>query len=212
MGEEDITKIYVGGLTYSTTDKELWDLFANYGDVKNAYITKDRNTGDSRGFGFVEFGNAADGDAAVTALNETDLNGRSILVQVAGQGGGTRQRMDSRGRGGRGGDRGGRSGRGGRGGGGYRGGRDSDRDGGYGGGRSSGGGGYGGGGYGGGRDGGYGGGRSGGGGSGGYGGRDGGGRDSGYGGGRSGGSRGRGGGGGNSGGGRDFSNVQGGWY
>ena len=46
MGEEDITKIYVGGLTYSTTDKELWDLFANYGDVKNAYITKDRESGD----------------------------------------------------------------------------------------------------------------------------------------------------------------------
>ncbi len=157
-------RLYVGNLPYQMTDAELNELFAAYGAVESAQVIVDRETGRSKGFGFVQMGNPAEADAATQALNGQQFKGRPLTVNEArpksefgGAGGGG-------GGGGYGGGGGGRSG----GGGGY---------GGGGGGRSSGGGGgYGGGGGGrGGSRGGYGGGGSGGGGRGDYGGGDGGG-------------------------------------
>jgi RNA recognition motif-containing protein len=140
-------KLYVGNLTYDTTEDNLVELFSDYGEVISAQIIIDRETNRSRGFGFVEMNNGA--EEAAQALNGQDYKGRHLTVNEA------RPREPRAGGGGGGG--GGRGGRGGSGGGGYGGG-------GYAGG---GGGGYGGGGGGGGR-----GGRGGsGGGGGGYGGR-----------------------------------------
>ena len=135
-------KLYVGNLTYDTTEDNLVELFSEFGEVLSAQIIIDRDTNRSKGFGFVEMANGA--DEAATALNGQDFRGRNLTVNEA------RPREDRGGRGGSGG--GGRGGYGG-GGGGYGGG-----GGGYGGGRGgSGGGGRGGssggsrGGYGGGR-------------------------------------------------------------
>ena len=113
------TKLYVGNLSYSTTEKELRDLFGKSGVVKAVTIPTDRMTGQPRGFAFVEMENAADATKAITACNGQSLGGRQIKVNEAkppenrgGAGGGF-------GGGDRGGDRGGRGGgdRGGRGGG-----------------------------------------------------------------------------------------------
>jgi len=148
-------KLYVGNLSYNIRDEELQQAFAQYGSVSSAKVMMDRETGRSKGFGFVEMGSDAEAQAAINGMNGQALDGRAIVVNEA------RPREERPG--GFGG--GGRSG----GGGGYGGGGRSGGGGGYGGG---GGGGYGGGGggYGGG-----GGGRSGGGGSYGGGGRSGGG-------------------------------------
>jgi len=148
-------KLYVGNLSYNIRDDELQQAFAQYGSVSSAKVMMDRETGRSKGFGFVEMGSDAEAQAAINGMNGQALDGRAIVVNEA------RPREERPG--GFGG--GGRSG----GGGGYGGGRSGGGGGGYGGG---GGGGYGGGGggYGGG-----GGGRSGGGGSYGGGGRSGGG-------------------------------------
>ena len=137
-------KLYVGNLTYDTTEDNLVELFSEYGEVLSAQIIIDRDTNRSKGFGFVEMSDGA--DEAANALNGQDFRGRNLTVNEA------RPRED-RGRGGFGGGGGG-GGRGGYGGGGSGGG--GGGRGGYGGG-SGGGGGYGGGGGGGGR-GGYGGG------------------------------------------------------
>jgi RNA recognition motif-containing protein len=128
-------KIYVGNLPYSTTDSSLRDLFAQYGNVDNSSVVMDRETGRSRGFGFVEMSNDAEAQAAIAALNGFNNEGRALTVNEArpkeprsfGGGGGG-------GRGGYGGGGGG-GGRGGYGGGGGGGGR-----GGYGGGGGGGGG------------------------------------------------------------------------
>src|SRR6478752_6682533 len=141
-------KLYVGNLTYDTTEDNLVELFSEYGEVLSAQIIIDRDTNRSKGFGFVEMGSGA--DEAANALNGQDFRGRNLTVNEA------RPREDRGGGGGRGGYGGGGGGRGGYGGGGS--------GGGYGGGGC--GGGYGGGGYGGG-SGGRGGGRGGSGGSGG---------------------------------------------
>ena len=130
-------KLYVGNLTYDTTEDNLVELFSEYGEVLSAQIIIDRDTNRSKGFGFVEMADGA--DEAANALNGQDFRGRNLTVNEArpredrGGGGG------SGGRGGYGGGGGGRGGYGGGGGGrgGYGGG-----SGGYGGG----GGGYGGGG------------------------------------------------------------------
>jgi RNA recognition motif. (a.k.a. RRM, RBD, or RNP domain) len=160
-------KLYVGNLAYSIRDEDLQQAFAQFGTVTSAKVMMDRDTGRSKGFGFVEMGSDAEAQAGINGMNGQALDGRALVVNEA------RPREE------RPGGFGGRSGGGG--GGGY---------GGGGGGGRSGGGGYGGGGSGGGGYGGGGGGRSGGGG--GYGG-GGGGRSSGGGGYGGGGSGGRGG-------------------
>jgi RNA recognition motif-containing protein len=152
-------KLYVGNLAYSVRDDSLQEAFAQFGSVTSAKVMMDRDTGRSKGFGFVEMGSDAEAQAAINGMNGQALEGRAIVVNEA------RPREDRPG--GFGGRSGGGGGYGGGGGGGY---------GGGGGGRSGGGGGYGGGG----------GGRSGGGGGYGGGGRSGGGGGYGGGGGRSG--------------------------
>lgn len=76
-------KIYVGNLPYSTTDQELQELFATHGTVQSANVVTDRYSGRSRGFGFVEMGNAEEAQAAITALNGTDYQGRNLVVNEA---------------------------------------------------------------------------------------------------------------------------------
>ncbi len=75
--------IYVGNLAFEVTDDELRQLFAAYGDVDTATVIKDRFSGESRGFGFVEMPSREDATAAIEALNGTDLHGRSITVNEA---------------------------------------------------------------------------------------------------------------------------------
>jgi RNA recognition motif-containing protein len=141
-------KLYVGNLSYNVRDEDLQQTFAQYGTVSSAKVMMDRETGRSKGFGFVEMGSDPEAQAAINGMNGQQMDGRALVVNEArpreerpggfGGGGGGR----SGGGGGYGGGGGGRSGGGG--GGGYGGG-------GGGGGRSGGGGGYGGGGGGGGR-------------------------------------------------------------
>jgi RNA recognition motif-containing protein len=102
-------RIYVGNLSYQTTENDLNNLFGQVGDVESVNIITDRDTGRSKGFGFVEMGNE-DADKAIAQLNGSELNGRSITVNEA------RPREDRGGnRGGGGYGRGGGGGRGGRG-------------------------------------------------------------------------------------------------
>ncbi|MFT3878364.1 MAG: RNA-binding protein [Gemmatales bacterium] len=131
-------RLYVGNLPYQMTDAELNELFAAYGAVESAQVIVDRETGRSKGFGFVQMGNPAEADAATQALNGQQFKGRPLTVNEA------RPKSEfGGGGGGGGGGRGGYGGGGGRsgGGGGYGGG-----GGGYGGGGGGGRGGYGGGG------------------------------------------------------------------
>ena len=116
--------IYVGNLPWSTTTDELYAMFQQYGAVTRAQVVTDRETGRSRGFGFVEMPNEVEANAAIAALNNQPMNGRPLTVNVAkpreGGGGG-----GGRGYGGGGGGRrsgGGGYGGGGGGGGGYSGG------------------------------------------------------------------------------------------
>jgi len=77
------TKLYVGNLTYSVTDRDLEDLFAQYGSVRSAQVVKDRDTGRSKGFGFVEMDNDNDARTAINSLNEQDHGGRPLTVNEA---------------------------------------------------------------------------------------------------------------------------------
>lgn len=126
--------IYVGNLPWQTTGDDLYQLFAQYGQVGKTQVISDRETGRSRGFGFVEMNSEAEANAAIEALNNMNYNGRPLTVNIAkpreagGGGGGYGGGGGGGGRGGRGGYGGGRGGYGG-GGGGYGGG-----GGGYGGG------------------------------------------------------------------------------
>lgn len=122
-------KLYVGNLSYEVTEDELSQLFSQCGQVSGARIVKDRDTGRSKGFGFVEMPNDDEADQAISRMKGHDLKGRPIMVDEA---------REKTGGGGGGGGRGGFGGGGGRGGGG----------GGYGGGGGRGGGGHGGGGFG----------------------------------------------------------------
>ncbi|MGN6266785.1 MAG: RNA recognition motif domain-containing protein [Ginsengibacter sp.] len=127
--------IYVGNLSWSMTDDDLSNLFSQYGTVSSAKILKEKNTGRSKGFGFVEMEDEEAAKTAIATLNESEVQGRKLIVnesQPRPEGSGYKKSG--------GGYGGGRSG------GGYGGGRSG---GGYGGGRSGGGG------YGGGRSGGY---------------------------------------------------------
>lgn len=105
-------KLYVGNLPWSVNDAGLRDMFSEYGDVQSASVITDRETGRSRGFGFVEFASREDGEAAINNANGKSIDGRAIVVNEA------RPRTEGAG----GGGRGGRGGFGGGGGGGRRGG------------------------------------------------------------------------------------------
>jgi RNA recognition motif-containing protein len=113
-------KLYVGNLAYGITDSDLERLFEPHGSVQSAQVIMDRDTGRSKGFGFVEMGSDAEAQAAVTALNGTEQEGRTLTVNEARpktEGGGGR---GGYGGGGGGGGRGGYGGGGGGGGGGGR--------------------------------------------------------------------------------------------
>jgi RNA recognition motif-containing protein len=75
--------IYVGNLSYGMSEDELREAFAAYGDVASVKILSDRETGRSRGFGFVEMPNQSEGEAAVAQLNGKDVGGRSLRVNEA---------------------------------------------------------------------------------------------------------------------------------
>ena len=75
--------IYVGNLSYSLSESELRDAFADFGDVSSVKILTDREMGRSRGFGFVEMPNQSEGEAAVAQLNGKDVGGRALRVNEA---------------------------------------------------------------------------------------------------------------------------------
>ena len=75
--------IYVGNLSYQTTEDELRDLFAEFGDVVSAKLIVDKFTGQSKGFGFVEMSNNSEAQKAMDELNGRDMNGRSVTVNQA---------------------------------------------------------------------------------------------------------------------------------
>lgn len=106
--------IFVGNLSFSTNEDELRQLFEPFGQVDRVSIMTDRDTGRSRGFGFVEMASNEDGEKAITALNGSQIGGRTLNVNEArpktergggGGGGGFRDRGDRGGRGGGGGGR-----------------------------------------------------------------------------------------------------------
>ena len=143
-------KLYVGNLSYNVRDDDLQQTFAQFGTVSSAKVMMDRETGRSKGFGFVEMGSDAEAQSAINGMNGQQMDGRALVVNEA------RPREERPGGFGGGGRSGGGGGYGG-GGGGFGGGGGAGRSGGGGGygggggGRSGGGGGYGGGGGGGGR-------------------------------------------------------------
>jgi cold-inducible RNA-binding protein len=104
-------RLYVGNLSYSTTEDQLRDLFAKHGEVVSVQLVTDRMTGRARGFGFVEMGSAADAQKAIDELHGVEFDGRALTVNEA------RERTGGGGGGG-GGFGGGRGGGGGGGGGG----------------------------------------------------------------------------------------------
>ena len=77
------SKLYVGNLSFDTTDQELEQAFSEHGEVVSAIVVKDRQTDRSRGFGFVEFAQEADAQAAKVAMNDKDLGGRALKVDEA---------------------------------------------------------------------------------------------------------------------------------
>ena len=107
-------KLFVGGLPYSTSNDQLRDLFAQCGQVESAVVVTDRETGRSRGFGFVEMATPEEAEQAISRLNGTSLDGRTIQVEKAkapgAGGGGDRRGGGGGGRGGFGGGGGGRGG------------------------------------------------------------------------------------------------------
>ncbi len=77
------SKLYVGGLPYAATETQLTTLFTTHGTVESARVISDRFTGQSRGFGFVEMSTPQEAQAAITALNGTQMDGRSLTVNEA---------------------------------------------------------------------------------------------------------------------------------
>jgi cold-inducible RNA-binding protein len=77
------TKLFVGSISWNTTDEMLKEHFSQAGEVASANIVTDRETGRSRGFGFVEFANEADAQKAIEMFNEKELDGRTIFVNEA---------------------------------------------------------------------------------------------------------------------------------
>ena len=78
-----MVKIFAGNLSFQTTQDELTSLFTQYGTVDTVSVVTDRMTGQARGFAFVEMADAAEADAAMSALNGTELNGRTLNVNEA---------------------------------------------------------------------------------------------------------------------------------
>lgn len=76
-------KLYVGKLPYSTTEEELKTLFGAHGTVVSAQVITDRDSGQSKGFAFVEMENDAEAEAAIKALDNSEVDGRSIVVNIA---------------------------------------------------------------------------------------------------------------------------------
>jgi RNA recognition motif-containing protein len=76
-------KLYIGGLSYSTTSEALREFFAQSGNVVSATVITDRFSGQSRGFGFVEMGTAEDAQNAISQLNGRELDGRRIVVEIS---------------------------------------------------------------------------------------------------------------------------------
>lgn len=99
-------KLYCGNLSYGVTSSDLERMFGEFGTVESAQVIADRDTGRSKGFGFVEMSNDAEAQAAITGLNETEHDGRALTVNEA-------RPREERGGGGRGGYGGGRGGGGG---------------------------------------------------------------------------------------------------
>jgi cold-inducible RNA-binding protein len=110
-----VKNIFVGNLSFNTNEDELRQLFEPFGQVDRVSIMTDRDTGRSRGFGFVEMASNEDGEKAITALNGSQVGGRTVNVNEArpktersgggGGGGGGRDRGERGGRGGGGGGR-----------------------------------------------------------------------------------------------------------
>jgi len=99
-------KLYVGNLSYNTGENDLREMFAAYGAVESVAVITDRDTGRSKGFGFVEFANDAEGQAAIAGLNGKEVSGRALTVSLArpkseGGGGGGRGGFGGGGGGGR---------------------------------------------------------------------------------------------------------------
>src|SRR3954471_15438499 len=123
------SKLYVGNLSYGTTSSDLEQLFGQYGTVQSAEVISDRETGRSKGFGFVQMGSDQEAQAAIDAMNGQQHDGRNLTVNEAkpkeprSGGGGGYGGGGGGGRGGYGGGRGGSGGGGGYGGGGGGGGR-----------------------------------------------------------------------------------------
>jgi RNA recognition motif-containing protein len=113
-----MTNIFVGNLSYATTENELETAFGEYGVVERVSIVRDRDTGQSRGFAFVEMTNSAEANNAIQALNGREINGRALNVNEArpreargpGGGGGYAGGGRGAGGGGRGGNGGGTGG------------------------------------------------------------------------------------------------------
>lgn len=101
-------KLYVGNLSFQTSNEDLTQLFSQAGTVESASVVEDRDTGRSRGFGFVEMATKEEGEAAIAQFNGQEFAGRALTVNEA------RPREDRGGRGGYGGNRGGGGGGGGR--------------------------------------------------------------------------------------------------
>ncbi len=76
-------KLFVGGIPWATPSDDLSQLFGQYGAIVSAVVISDKMTGRSRGFGFVEFENDADADAAIAGQNEKEFNGRTLVVKEA---------------------------------------------------------------------------------------------------------------------------------
>lgn len=99
-------KLYVGGLPYSVTDGQLEEIFSHHGSVQSARVISDKFTGRSRGFGFVEMGTTEEAQKAMAALNGSQLEGRTLVVNEAkpqerrpgGGGGGDQRRSGGGGR------------------------------------------------------------------------------------------------------------------
>ena len=108
-------KLYVGNLTYGVTDSTLQQMFEAFGTVQSAQVIMDRETGRSKGFGFVEMGSDQEAQAAIAAMNGKEVDGRDLTVNEARP---KEERGGGGGRGGYGGGGGGGGGRGGYGGGG----------------------------------------------------------------------------------------------
>jgi cold-inducible RNA-binding protein len=89
-------KLFVGNLSFDTTENDLQDLFEEYGSVAEVSLVTDRMTGRSRGFAFVTFSNAAEGQAAITALEGKEFRGRNLTVNEARPKGDHRDRSFSK--------------------------------------------------------------------------------------------------------------------